>query len=48
VARWVTMSLGVATTIPTLDSQPKDLQGQADRALFLAKERGRNQVASRA
>ncbi|MEG3436297.1 diguanylate cyclase [Pannus brasiliensis CCIBt3594] len=45
VSPWVTMSLGVATEIPTPDRHPKDLLGSADRALFLAKERGRNQVA---
>jgi hypothetical protein len=36
----------VATLIPTLDSSLDDLKNRADKALFLAKGRGKNRVVS--
>lgn len=38
----VTISLGVASVIPQLNSQPGELIKQADIALYQSKERGRN------
>lgn len=40
----VTISLGVATCVPTPESVPSDLIERADKALYHAKEAGRNQV----
>lgn len=42
VAKCITISLGVATLIPTLDSSPSRLIDAADRALYQAKASGRN------
>jgi sigma-B regulation protein RsbU (phosphoserine phosphatase) len=41
----VTVSLGIATIIPNGDILPTRLIEEADRALYLAKQRGRNQSA---
>jgi diguanylate cyclase (GGDEF)-like protein len=43
---YVTMSLGVATMIPTVEQEIKELIARADRALFRAKALGRNRVVS--
>lgn len=39
---WVTVSVGVASLIPDRRNQPDDLIAAADRALYQAKEQGRN------
>jgi len=44
VAPQVTISLGVASQAPDLDSHPRDLLLKADQALYLAKSRGRDRV----
>jgi diguanylate cyclase (GGDEF)-like protein len=44
VAKCITISLGVATMIPTLDSNTDSLIQAADRALYQAKASGRNCV----
>jgi len=44
VAEMVTLSLGVATIIPSSGSQPSVLLKAADRALYQAKGNGRNRV----
>ncbi len=42
----VTISVGVATTMPERGSRPKDLISSADQALYDAKNNGRNRVQS--
>ena len=42
---YVTVSLGVATVIPTSKLLPDSLIGCADQALYMAKEEGRNRIA---
>jgi len=45
VAPHVTLSLGIASLIPTAENQPQDLVRAADEALYLAKKQGRNRFA---
>lgn len=44
VNKCVTISLGVATIVPSLDSSPEELLSSADKALYRAKKEGRNRV----
>lgn len=44
VSSTVTISIGVATLIPTDDQQPATLISLADKALYRAKEQGRNRA----
>lgn len=44
IADHVTVSIGVAATIVSLDSTPSQLVGDADKALYRAKKEGRNRV----
>nr|WP_320147721.1 diguanylate cyclase [uncultured Anaeromusa sp.] len=44
ISKVVTVSLGVAATIPDLESEPRVLLADADRALYQAKQDGRNRV----
>jgi len=46
VARHLTVSLGVATVVPRPAIRPEDLVDRADRALYAAKEGGRNRVVA--
>lgn len=47
VSQQVTMSLGIATLIPQKNIKPKYLIELADRALYEAKEKGRNRYMAR-
>jgi diguanylate cyclase (GGDEF)-like protein len=40
----VTLSIGVVCTIPDVEQSPTMLLDEADRLLYLAKRRGRNQI----
>jgi PleD family two-component response regulator len=42
----VTVSIGVAALVPRATQAPQALVALADRALYLAKSRGRDRVAS--
>lgn len=42
VAPWVSISIGVASQVPTVDASPEALIHAADRALYAAKQGGRN------
>ncbi|MGO4889881.1 diguanylate cyclase domain-containing protein [Anaerobacillus sp. MEB173] len=44
IADYVTISVGVATVVPAQYKDPKELIEKADRALYNAKNEGRNQV----
>jgi len=46
VAKVVTMSMGIATIIPSKDNSPEQLIAQADKALYKAKENGRSRFES--
>jgi len=48
VSSFVTISVGVGTTIPNQDAKPEMLISMADEALYEAKENGRNQVRAAA
>jgi diguanylate cyclase (GGDEF)-like protein len=44
MGRVATISVGIATAVPSLDDSPERLVEAADRALYQAKEKGRNRV----
>ena len=43
VSKYVTISVGVATTTPHLNDSLSEFISQADHALYVAKSNGRNQ-----
>ncbi|MGY6530015.1 MAG: sensor domain-containing diguanylate cyclase [Cyanobacterium sp.] len=43
ISTYITLSIGIATTIPHYDNTPEELIERADQALYLAKKEGRNQ-----
>lgn len=46
VSQYVTLSMGVATLIPSWESSPSDLIVAADKALYQAKAQGRDRIIS--
>ena len=46
VSQHITLSMGVATVVPTWESSPSDLIVQADKALYQAKAGGRDRFVS--
>ncbi|BAY09738.1 response regulator [Calothrix sp. NIES-2098] len=44
VSQYVTLSMGVATIVPTWESSPSDLIVAADKALYQAKAEGRDRI----
>lgn len=46
ISRFVTVSIGLAATVPDHSLSPASLIETADRALYTAKSNGRNQVYS--
>ncbi|MBW4560238.1 MAG: PleD family two-component system response regulator [Mojavia pulchra JT2-VF2] len=47
VSQYVTLSMGVATMVPSWESSPLDLIVAADKALYQAKAEGRNRIILR-
>lgn len=45
LSQYVTVSLGVACVVPSAEKEPEDLILYADRALYIAKSKGRNRVS---
>ena len=45
VSKYLTISAGVASMEPSTDASMQELLSGADKALYLAKNNGRNQVA---
>jgi len=43
-SKGLTVSQGVATAVPARDKYPQDLLEEADRAMYMAKRRGRDQI----
>lgn len=48
VSKYVTLSLGIASTIPSMQSSPSKLIASADEALYLAKANGRDRTVLKA
>jgi two-component system, cell cycle response regulator len=46
IGHLVTLSMGIATFVPTLESAPEELIAAADQALYRAKAEGRNRYCS--
>lgn len=46
IADIVTISIGIASIIPSLDTQPKDLIHLADTCLYTSKTKGRNTIST--
>lgn len=44
VSEYITLSIGLVSTIPDQTQCPKTLLDEADRLLYVAKQRGRNQI----
>ncbi len=44
VSEYITLSLGIGTLIPSSDNSPIQLICEADRLLYIAKQKGRNQI----
>ena len=44
ISDYLTISLGIASTIPAIDSKASTLIAAADRAVYLAKEKGRDRI----
>ncbi len=46
-AKTITISMGIATTVPRRDFNPADLVKEADSALYESKRKGRNRITGR-